>query len=63
MIIHGQIFDINGKRSLADFTQSQQNSNIINFDDLSQNCENLFLSINLQNVLKNPVILDKTSNL
>ena len=63
MIIHGQIFDINGKRSLADFTQSQQNSNIINFDDLSQNCENLFLTINLQNVLKNPVILDKTSNL
>lgn len=60
MIIHGQIFDINGKRSLADFTLSQPNSNVINFDDLSQNCENLFLSINLQNVLKNPVILDKT---
>ena len=42
MIIHCQIFDIKSGRSLADYTISNQDNSDINYDSLSEQCEELY---------------------
>ena len=42
MIIHCQIFEHKTGRSLADYTLSNKNNNSINYDSLSDQCEELY---------------------
>ena len=62
MIIHSQIFDSRSKRSLADYTTSFQNNQSVNYDDLSQKCEDLFQKLTEFDLSSFPSLLEKSSD-
>ena len=68
MIIHSQIFDVKSRRALADYTCTYQTCSSINYDDLPNNCEDLFarqgpLLLQHDDILTTARVIDDYRNL
>mmetsp|Transcript_4368 Transcript_4368/g.7380 ORF Transcript_4368/g.7380 Transcript_4368/m.7380 type:complete len:85 (+) Transcript_4368:34-288(+) len=62
MIVHSQIFDVKSKRSMADFTISLHTSPVVNYEDMAQNCEQLFAKLSEFDFIAKPTLLSKQYN-